>query len=629
MTRRNLRVLQAAALVATGALALSACSSSSTNNNTKPKSLGTDYSYGTIPAASSNVVPGGVLHVAQDSGADPSWIFPITPAANSSVYVTNQFQYLSWRTLYWSPKGATPDWDYSRSMTDGKPSVSADGKTFTIKLNGKYTWSDGQKVTSKDVLFWYYLYKAAVKESAANVGNYTAGQFPDNVTAASAPDDQTVTFTFNKVLNPDWVLGTEFAQIIPLPAHSWAKSSDSGALLDYSQPANAKAIYDYLSGASKKLSTYATNPLWQVVDGPYKISMYNTSTGATNFLANKSYTGEGKPNIAEIDELAYTSPTAEFNDLQSGKLDFGYVKSDNWPQLGKLKANGYNVYGLPDFGFGYMYFNFKNTSNGWDKAISQLYVRQAFAHLQDEDAEIKGIYKGMAAPAYGPLGVAPKSPYTPDSALTNPFPFSIDQAKQLLTSHGWNVVPNGTTTCATPGTAANQCGAGITKGQSLDFTFYYTSTPKATGQMVTAFAANLKQIGVNVTLKADTFNNLIQNESVVSSPKNDNNWGMADFGGFSENIYPSTINLFNTGGSYNQGGFSDPTLDTLINNSMISPDSDALKKEITAVDGDLPGIFQPNEDRIYAWSPKLSGSTDSFAATTQFMLNPEDWYFTK
>ncbi|MEY9963270.1 peptide/nickel transport system substrate-binding protein [Streptacidiphilus sp. MAP12-16] len=626
MTRRSLRAVQGAALVAAGAMALSACGSSGTKPATK---VAADYAYGSIPAPSSTVKPGGVLHIAEDTGAGPTWIFPITPGAQSSVYDINQFQYLSWRTLYWSPKGATPDWDYSRSMTDGKPTVSADGKTFTIKLNGKYTWSDGSKVSANDVLLDFYLYRAGVKESAANAGNYTPGQFPDNVTAATAVDDQTVTFTFDKVYNPDWVLGTEFAQLIPLPAKAWAKSSATGATLDFTKPANAKAIYDFLAAQSKNLATYATNPLWQVVDGPYKISTYNSSTNATNFVANTAYTGEGKPNISELDFLAYTSPTAEFNDLQTGKLDFGYVKSDNWPQLDKLKANNYNVYGLPDFGFGYMYFNFKNTTNGWDKAINQLYVRQAFAHLQDEDAEIKGIYKGLAAPAYGPLGVAPKSPYTPASALTNPFPYSADAAKKLLTDHGWTVVPNGTTTCTSPGTADNQCGAGITKGQNLDFTFYYTSTPKSEGQMVTAFAGNLKQIGVNVTLKTDTFNNIIQNQSVVSSPKLDNTWGMAAFGGFTENIYPSTINLFNTGGSYNQGGFSDKNIDTLINNSMLSTDSSALGKEITAVDAALPGIFQPNEDRVYAWSPKLSGSTDSFAASTQFMLNPEDWYFTK
>jgi peptide/nickel transport system substrate-binding protein len=628
MTRRSLRAVQGAALVAAGAMALSACGSSGGGKHVTAK-VAANYAYGSIPAPSSNVKPGGVVRIAEDAGGGPNWIFPLTPAANSSVYDIDQFQYLSWRSLYWSPNGSAPDWDYSRSMTDTKPSVSADGKTFTIKLNGKYTWSDGSKVSAQDVLFWFDLYKAAVKENAANAGNYTPGQFPDNVTAATAVDDQTVTFTFDKAYNPDWVLGTEFAQIIPMPAKAWAKSSANGPTLDYSKPANAKAIYDYLASQSKSLSTYGTNPLWQTVDGPYKIKTFNASTSAATFVANSAYTGEGKPNIAEVDLQAYTTPTAEFNDLLAGNLDFGYVKSDNWPQLPKLKAAGLNVYGLPSFGFNYMYFNFKNTTDNWDKAIGQLYVRQAFAHLQDEPAEIKGIYQGLAAPAYGPLGAAPKSPYTPASALTNPFPYSVSAASKLLSSHGWTVKPGGTTTCTSPGTAANQCGAGITQGQNLNFTFYYTSTPASEGQSVTAFAANLKKVGINVTLKTDTFNNIIQNQSIPSSPKLANTWGMAAFGGFTENIYPSTINLFNTGGSYNQGGFSDPKLDALIQGSQNSLSSDALKQEITAVDNDLPGIFQPNEDRVYAWSPKLSGSVDSFAATTQFMLNPEDWYFTK
>ncbi|MDI5966199.1 ABC transporter substrate-binding protein [Streptantibioticus silvisoli] len=628
MRSRNQRVIGGVALLAAGALGLTACSGSSTSHSKGAPSAANAYSYGKIPAASTTVKSGGVLHVAEDVGADPNWIFPITPAANASVYTINQFQYLSWRTLYWSPKGSAPEMDYSRSMTDAAPTVSSDGKTFSIKLNGKYSWSDGNKVSAQDVLLWFDLYKAAVKESPANASNYTPGQFPDNATA-KVVNDQTISFTFNKVYNPAWILDTQLNQIVPLPSKEWAKAATGGSNLDYTQPANAKKIYDYLAKQSKSLSTYASSPLWQTVDGAYKIKSYNTSTGAATFAPNTKYSGEGKPNFSEVDLLSYTSPTAEFNDLQSGKLDLGYVSSDNWPQLNKIKSEDYNLYGLPDFGFSFMYFNFKDATGGFGKAISQLYVRQAFAHLQDENAEIKGAYKGMAAPAYGPLGVAPKSPYTPANGLKNPFPFSVSAAKKLLTDHGWKVVPNGVTTCQNPGTGANQCGAGVAKGQNLNFKMYYTSTPKVVGEEVTSFAGNLKQIGVKINLNTDTFNNIISNESNPSSPKNENAWGMADFGGFTENNYPSTNTLFNTGGTYNEGSFSDPQLDKLINASMLSTDPNALKNEISLVDADLPGIFQPNEDRIYAWSPKLSGSPDAFAALTQLMLDPEDLYFTK
>ncbi len=627
MTMKNSRWLAAGAVFASGALALSACSSSGAS---KPQvKVAANYAFGSIPAQSNTVKEGGTLKIAQDAGQDPNNILPIVTAANSSVYDINQFNQLSWRPLYWGPKGAVPTIDYSKSMTDAAPTVSADGKTFTIKLNGKYTWSDGSPVTTADVIFYVDELKAAVKENAANSGNYTPGQFPDNVTNMTATDANTISFTFDKVYNPTWVLDSELGLIIPMPAKAWAKTSENGATLDYTNPANAKAIYDFLAKQSTSLSTYQTDPLWQTVDGPFKISYYNASTGAANFKANTAYTGASKPHIAELDELSYTSDDAEFNDLLAGNLDVGYVPSKDYTQTGKLTAKQYAVYGLPDFGFNYIYYNFKDTTDNFDKVIGQLYVRQAFAHLQDEDAEIKGIYHGAAAPAYGSVPVSPQSPYTPANALTNPFPFSVDAATKLLKDHGWTVVPNGKTTCASPGTGANQCGPGITAGQDISFVLYYTSSKAATTALVTSWAGNLKKIGVNVTLKSDTFNNIIANESVASSPKNNANWGAGDFGGFTNGTYPSTDNLFNTGGSYNQGGFSDPALDTLINASINSTDPNAIQKELAAVTADQPGIFQPNEDRIYAWKTNISGPTASFETLTQFGLNPEDWYFTK
>jgi peptide/nickel transport system substrate-binding protein len=619
--------LAAGAVFASGALALSACSSS---GSSKPQvKVAANYAFGSIPAQSTTVKDGGVLKIAQDAGQDPNNILPIVTAANSSVYDINQFNQLSWRPVFWGPKGAIPEIDYSKSMTDAAPTVSADGKTFTIKLNGKYTWSDGSPLTTADVEFFVDELKAAVKENPANSGNYTPGQFPDNVTTMTATDANTINFTFDKVYNPTWVIDSELGLIVPMPAKAWAKTSENGATVDYTNPDNAKAIWDFLEKQSNSLSTYATDPLWQTVDGPFKISYYNASTGAANFKANTAYTGAGKPHIAELDELSYTSDDAEFNDLLAGNLDVGYVPSKDYTQTGKLTAKQYAVYGLPDFGFNYIYYNFKDTTDNFDKVIGQLYIRQAFAHLQDEEGEIKGIYHGAAAPAYGSVPVAPQSPYTPANALTNPFPFSVDAATKLLKDHGWTVVPNGKTTCTSPGTGANQCGPGISAGQDISFVLYYVSSKAATTALVTSWVGNLKKIGVDVTLKGDTFNNIIANESVASSPKNNANWGAGDFGGFTNGIYPSTDNLFNTGGSYNQGGFSDPALDTLINNSLNSTDPNAIQKELAAVTADQPGIFQPNEDRIYAWKTNISGPSASFETLTQFGLNPEDWYFTK
>ena len=39
------------------------------------------------------------------------------------------------------------------------------------------------------------------------------------------------------------------------------------------------------------MNTYATNPLWQDVYGPYKLSSFNATTGAYTLAPNPSYSG--------------------------------------------------------------------------------------------------------------------------------------------------------------------------------------------------------------------------------------------------------------------------------------------------------------------------------------------------
>ncbi len=634
MSRRSLRAVQCVAIAAAGAMALTACSSSGSSSkggSPKPGSkLSANYSYGAIPPESTTSTTGGTVSFAETPGATPNWIFPITPVANDSVFTVYQFQYLSYRPVFFSPQGATPTYDYSKSLTNQAPTISNGGKTFTITLNGQYTWSDGSKVSANDVMFYYDLLKAAVKESPANNGNYTPGQFPDNVTNATVVDPNTISFTFDKAYNPAWVQAVELDQLIALPSKTWAKSSANGPILDFTNPANAKSIFDFLTAQSKSLSTYSTNPLWKDVDGPYTLSNYNATDGSADFTANPKYTGTDAPKITNFDLKSYTGATAEFDDLKSGNLTVGGIDASDINQLAELKAEGYSFYGLPDFGFNDAFFNFEDKADNFNNIVSQLYFRKAVAYVQNQQAEIKGAFDGAAAPQYSSVGVAPVSPYTPASALTNPYPFSLASAKQELSSNGWTV-GNATTptTCTNPGTGAGQCGAGIPKGQDIAFTFYYANSPKATAQEVTSIASNLDALGIKVTLSSDTFNNVEANANVTSTPKYDNKWGMAMFGGLTNGIYPSTNNLFNTGGSYNAGGYSNPTLDALIKADYQSTDPTALTKELTAVTQDLPVLFTAAPDYIYAWKNTLSGPASSFQAMTQFQIEPEEWFLTK
>ena len=107
----------------------------------------------------------------------------------------------------------------------------------------------------------------------------------------TTPTASTVVFTMKKAVNPEWFLDDELAVVSPIPAHAWARASADGPMLDFTVTANAARIYKYLSQESMALGTYASNPLWQVVDGPYRLTAFNRSTGAFTMKPDSSYNG--------------------------------------------------------------------------------------------------------------------------------------------------------------------------------------------------------------------------------------------------------------------------------------------------------------------------------------------------
>ena len=96
-------------------------------------------------------------------------------------------------------------------------------------------------------------------------------------------------------------------------------------------------------------------------------------------------------------------------------------------------------------------YNFKDTTGDFNNIIGQLYIRQALAHLVDQQGWINAFMHGAGAPAYGPIPAYPQSPYLPSNAATNPYPFSVSTAVNLLKTHGWTVIPGGTDICAKAG----------------------------------------------------------------------------------------------------------------------------------------------------------------------------------
>jgi peptide/nickel transport system substrate-binding protein len=621
-----------AGVLAATALVLAACSSSPNSSSTNSTSSQNAGQYGTLPGPHGTPTQGGTVTIAETPGSGPTYIMPITPEQDFSVYTTDQFSTYMWRPLWWVPLGDTPAIDYSQSIASGPPKFSDDNKIATITLKSNWKWSDGQPLTSKDVEFAIDIEKASIEISPDNFGAFTPGEFPQDVVSIATPTSTTVVITLSKSFNENFQFLNQLTLITPMPAHAWSKTSANGPIVDFTNPANAKAIYNFLNTASSSLSTYGSNPLWQVVDGPYKIQTFDPSTDGNTLIANENYSGPVKPHITEIDNVAFTSYTAEFDELLTGAIDVGTVDFSDFPQIAHLKSLDYTVWGYPDFGFSYIPYNFLDKTGDFDKIISQLYIRQALAHLQDETAVInsKGVFDGAAGAAYGPVPAVPKSPFAPANALVNPYPYSISAASKLLTSHGWDVKPGGTTTCTRAGSGSNECGTGIPAGTPLSWNLIYASQPSNIGSQCEAFASTAKQLGINISLSSKTFNYITEDiQDPGNTPSEDNTWAMQDYGGDTMPLYPTTDTIFNSTGSFNTGEYSSPTADALINDSVYSTNPQAVQNELSYITTQQPALFQPNPDLVTAFKNTLGGTSASFADSSQYQFSPEYWYFVK
>ena len=606
------------------AMGLAACSKAAPSGT----ATSTSGAFGTVPAAS-GTPHAGTLTWAESPGTAPTWIFPVTPGANYSTTTINTFQYEMWRPLYWYGNGVSPTLVPSMSLAD-TPVYSNGDKTVTVHMKTNYRWSDGQPLTSKDALFFLDMVRAGVKESGANWGQYTPHLgIPDQVVSASAPNATTLVLHLNKAVNPAWFTADGLYYIQPMPAHAWAKASANGPVLDFTNPANAKKIYDFLAKQSGSTGTYATNPLWQVVDGPYRLTAFNNTTGGYTLTPNPKYGGPKSAIVPAVQAIPYTSDTAEFNAVRSKSVNIGYMPLNDVPQLNAVKAAGYHVFGYPGWGFAYANYNFADKTGDFNNIIRQFYIRQALAHLEDQVGYIKAFFHSAGGLAYGPIPSVPTSPYTPANALKNPYPYSVATAASLLKSHGWHVVPGGASTCVKPGTGPGECGAGIPARTKIAFNVLYASDPVIFGEQVTAWASDAKKVGINITLQSGTFNHVITVADDPGSPKTVNDWAVAVYGGFTDANYPTTLGIFTTGGSLNGGFYSDPQADKLIHASVTSNNTDAVKTEASYLTQQQPSLFQPNYDWITVWKNNVSGQPAAIEATTQYFLSPELMYLTK
>jgi len=597
----------ASILLAALAIIATACSSATTSS-----------SHGGRP------IKGGTATFAEIPGGPPDYIFPLYSLAYYDSSNTALLQPLLFPPLYWFGKGTTLDINSAFSLANS-PVFSDNDKTVTITLRHGYTWSNGQPVTSRDVEFWINLLKA----NKTDYGPYVPGAFPDNVTSVDYPNSSTIIMHLNASYNPQWFTYTALAEITPLPQQAWDKTSASGSVGNYDMTtAGAQKVYKFLDSQSKDTATYSSNPLWQVIDGPWRLQQY-TSTGQLTFVPNPKYTGTVKPRLSKLVELPYTSSVAENNSLLDGSLDYGYISVADAGEIPRLQQQGYRISPWPLWGVNYLYVNYTNPTSG--PFMKQQYVRIAMQELINQPEYVRTIYHNLAYPTYGPVPTRPVTSFASPSeqTQTNLYPYDPAKAIASLRSHGWNVVPNGTTTCADPA----KCGPGIAKGASLTITEVYPTGFPEILEMMEAMQSSMTAAGIKMNLTGLT-NNGIGAILGTCKPGSPCKWGLIDYEVayyFAPGPYPDGGAPFGTGAAFYEGTapFS-AQLDRLIANVRTAPASQATAA-LYAYEHYVQ-VINPN-----LWIPMTYGQISVIKDTLQGTepqnpvaanMTPQTWYLT-
>ena len=615
--------LAALVLTAAAALGLAACAG------------------GSAPGASAGGarVSGGTAYFAEQPLAPPTYIFPLVSGENFTTANTSDLQTLLYLPLYWYGDKGKASIDYPLSI--GNPPAYSDGdRVVTITLK-HYAWSDGEIVSARDVGFWINMLKA----NKADWANYVPGGFPDNVVSWSALGRTTIRLRLNASYNPSWFTYNELSQITPLPM-AWDRTSLSAAVpspdegnLPDTTSAGAKAVYSFLNGQATKTTGYASSPLWSVVDGPWRLASL-TSDGMATFVPNRRYSGPDRPHLAKFVELPFTSAEAEFSVLKAGpssggpgssgqQISVGYVPDNDLPQQPSLKAQGYRLVADYPFGFDYFEPNFNNPKVG--PILRQLYFRQAFQHLVDQTGWIHAYYNGLGVPTYSPVPASPANPYSDAKASVNPYPFSVPAAKALLSAHGWKIAPAGVTTCARPGTAADECGTGVKAGQPLQFTLMYPSGLPYTDASMADLQSVARQVGIEISLDQVTQATIAATIEPCSSSSPACSWEIGQYGTawlFEPDHYPTGDEIFQTGALGNVNNYSDPAIDKLITATTTTSAGGAQAALNAYADQarlQLPDFWQPSPGTLITVQSNLRG----FSPNAYGFIDPEEWYFTK
>lgn len=294
-------------------------------------------------------------------------------------------------------------------------SNSPDMTQWTVKLRPGTEWSDGQPLTSDDVVFTINM----LKQYAPQLN--WSGAVKQWVQSVQAVDDRTITFTLTGP-NPRFVMenlaGTTSQAIVPLPRHVW----------DGQDPVTFKNSWNNGTGA--------------IFSGPYVVARFSSTE--FDYKRNDNWwgakTGAFKlPAPLEIHRPWVGDTATALQMLASNDADIGGPQTSS--QLSALVAQNPNLKSYGPQGWVDpcpRMLTLNTTVSPWDKKE----MRHALSYALDRQQIVNVVYEGVGQPSnfifptYKAL-----QPYM-DAGQDTLAPigeFNLDKSHQLIESQGYTL----------------------------------------------------------------------------------------------------------------------------------------------------------------------------------------------
>jgi peptide/nickel transport system substrate-binding protein len=410
--------------------------------------------------------------------------------------------------------------------------VSKDGKKIVFTLREGLKWSDGEPMTTDDIIFSYEKIYFNDKIPSGLKDTLRVGmsrEFPK----VKKIDSRRVEFSVAEPFAPF----IRYAGGIPiLPAHILQEAVE-----------NTDA-----DGKPKFLATWGTDtdPKKIVGNGQYRMLSYTPNQRVVlernPYFWRKDAEGNPQPYIQQIVWQIIENTDNQLLNFRSGDLDTLDVQPEVFPLLKREEKRGkYTVFnGGPDTGSVFMCFNLNKGRNAQnqpfvDPVKSRWFAtkefRQAIAYGINRSAMTNNIYRGLGAPLHSPIPAQSPFYLSPEEGLKT---YSYDQqkSKELLLSAGFKYNSNDELLDA--------------EGNKVRFTLLMAAGKKVREQMATQIKQDLGKLGMQIDTQFLSFNTYVEKLRLTR------NWDTY-LGGFTGGTEPhSGYNIWSVNGtlhSFNQG----------------------------------------------------------------------------